>query len=135
SPLGAPCSRPPWGVLTAIDMTTGKKRWEVPLGNLRDLAPFPLWLDLGVPNSGGSLVTESGLTFIGATTDSYIRAFNTETGEMLWQDRLPAGGHATPMTYQLSNGKQYVVIAASGNSYMGSKLGDAIVAYALPGGE
>lgn len=132
SPLGAPCNRPPWGVLTAIDMRTGKKRWEVPLGNLRDLAPFPLWLELGVPNSGGSLVTASGLTFIGATTDSYIRAFNTETGEELWRERLPAGGHATPMTYQLSDGRQFVVIAAGGNEYMRSRLGDAIVAYALP---
>lgn len=132
SPLGAPCNRPPWGVLTAIDMTTGKKAWEVPLGTLRDLAPFPLWLNLGVPNSGGSLVTASGLTFIGAATDSYLRAYATETGEELWKGRLPAGGHATPMSYQLSNGKQYVVIAAAGHQRLGSKTGDALVAYALP---
>ncbi|HUH36580.1 MAG TPA: pyrroloquinoline quinone-dependent dehydrogenase [Spongiibacteraceae bacterium] len=132
SPLGAPCSRPPWGKLIAVDMRSGKKAWEVPLGNLRDLAPFPLWLTLGVPNSGGSLVTASGLTFIGASTDSYFRAFATETGETLWETRLPAGGHATPMTYKLSNGKQYVVIGASGNRFLGSRLGDSLVAYALP---
>jgi len=132
SPLGAPCNRPPWGVLTAIEFPSGKKRWEVPLGNLRDLAPFPLWMNLGVPNSGGSLLTASGLTFIAATTDSYMRAFETASGEELWSDRLPAGGHATPMTFQLQNGSQYVVVAAAGNNYMGSKQGDSLVAYALP---
>lgn len=132
SPLGAPCNRPPWGVLTAIDMRTGAKAWEVPLGSLRDLAPFPLWLDLGVPNSGGSLTTASGLTFIGAATDSYLRAFATDTGEELWKVRLPAGGHATPMSYQLADGKQYIVIAAGGNKHLGSRMGDSIVAYALP---
>lgn len=132
SPLGAPCNRPPWGVLTAVELPSGKKRWEVPLGNLRDLAPFPLWLNLGVPNSGGSLLTGTGLTFIAATTDSYFRAFETATGRELWRDRLPAGGHATPMTYQLANGSQYVVIAAGGNNYMGSKEGDSLVAYAIP---
>lgn len=131
SPLGAPCNRPPWGVLTAIEFPSGKKRWEVPLGNLRDLAPFPLWMNLGVPNSGGSLLTASGLTFIAATTDSYMRAFETATGRELWRDRLPAGGHATPMTFQLENGSQYVVVAAGGNNYMGSKQGDSLVAYAL----
>lgn len=131
SPLGAPCNRPPWGVLTAIDMTTGKKAWEVPLGSTRDLAPFPLWLNLGVPNSGGSMTTASGLTFIGATTDSYIRAFATETGEELWKARLPAGGHATPMSYTGADGAQYVVIAAGGNRMLGSTMGDAIVAFRL----
>lgn len=132
SPLGAPCNRPPWGVLTAIDMTTGKKAWEVPLGSTRDLAPFPLWLDLGVPNSGGSLVTASGLTFIAAASDSYLRAFATETGAELWKARLPAGGHATPMTYTLADGSQYVVIAAGGNRMLGSTMGDALVAFRLP---
>jgi quinoprotein glucose dehydrogenase len=133
SPLGAPCSRPPWGVLAAIDMRTGKKAWEVPLGTLRDLAPFPLWLELGVPNTGGALVTASGLTFIGAATDSYLRAYRTQTGELLWKVRLPAGGNATPMTYRSrAGGRQYVVIAAGGHAHLGSRLGDYIVAYALP---
>lgn len=77
------------------------------------------------------MLTESGLTFIAAATDSYLRAFNTETGDELWKGRLPAGGHATPMSFQLANGSQYIVIAASGNSYMGSKEGDSLGAYAL----
>lgn len=130
SPLGAPCNRPPWGVLTAVDMKTGKKAWEVPLGSTRDLAPFPLWLNIGVPNSGGSLVTASGLTFIGAATDSYLRAFATTTGEELWKARLPAGGHATPMSYRYQ-GRQYVVIAAGGHKHLGSRMGDAVVAFSL----
>jgi len=133
SPLGAPCNRPPWGVLTAIDMRTGKRAWEVPLGTSRDQAPFPIWLKLGVPNTGGALLTASGLTFIGAATDTYLRAFRTDTGEELWKDRLPAGGNATPMTYRLRpDGKQYVVIAAGGHAHLGTKLGDSIVAYTLP---
>lgn len=132
SPFGAPCNRPPWGQLTAIDMTTGKHKWQVPLGSTRDQAPWPLWFDIGVPNTGGSLMTASGITFIGASTDSYFHAFESQTGELLWKDQLPAGGNATPMSYRLPNGKQYVVIAAGGHAHLGSRLGDAIVAYALP---
>jgi quinoprotein glucose dehydrogenase len=132
--LGAPCNRPPWGVLAAYDMTTGKRAWEKPLGSTRDVAPWPLWLDLGVPNQGGSLVTAGGLAFIGASTDGYLRAFRTDTGEMLWKGRLPAGGQATPMTYRLRpDGKQFVVIAAGGHKYLRTKMGDSVVAYTLPG--
>ena len=76
SPFGAPCNPPPWGTLVGIDIGTGDKRWEVPLGTTRGLAPWPVWmfLDEGVPNLGGSIVTASGLAFIAATTDSYLRA-------------------------------------------------------------
>ncbi|MBH1997601.1 MAG: pyrroloquinoline quinone-dependent dehydrogenase [Sphingomonadaceae bacterium] len=133
SPFGAPCNRPPWGTLTAIDLKAGKRLWEVPFGTTRDQAPFPLWLKLGVPNLGGSIVTASGLIFIGAATDNYLRAYDIRTGKQLWRTRLPAGGQATPMTYRLSkNGRQYVVIAAGGHKYLGTGSGDALVAYALP---
>lgn len=133
SPLGAPCNRPPWGTLLAIDLRAGKRLWEVPLGTTRDQAPFPLWLKLGVPNLGGSIITGSGLVFVAATTDNFIRAFSVKNGELLWRARLPAGGQATPMTYRLSrNGRQYVLIAAGGHEYLGTKLGDSLVAYALP---
>jgi len=132
SPLGAPCVKPPWGTLLAIDLNKGERMWEVPLGSTRDMAPFPLWFDWGVPNMGGSVITASGLAFIGATTDNYLRAFDVKTGEKLWEDRLPAGGQATPMTFRLrADGKQYVVIAAGGHKYLGTDLGDALVAYAL----
>lgn len=133
SPFGAPCNRPPWGELTAIDLKAGKVLWKVPFGTTRDQAPPPFWLKLGAPNIGGSIVTASGLVFIGAATDNYLRAYDIRTGEVLWKGRLPAGGQATPMTYRLrKDGRQYVVIAAGGHQYLGTKLGDSLVAYALP---
>jgi quinoprotein glucose dehydrogenase len=133
SPLGAPCNPPPWGTLVGIDLASGDVRWEEPLGTTRDLAPWPLWFRWGVPNLGGSIVTASGLVFIGATTDRFLRAFDIETGAELWKGRLPSAGHATPATYRLRpDGKQYVVIAAGGHQLLGSKAGDSIVAFALP---
>jgi quinoprotein glucose dehydrogenase len=135
SDLGAPCTRPPWGTLVGIDIETGDVRWEVPLGTTRDLAPFPIWalLPHGVPNVGGPITTASGLTFIAATTDHYLRAFDTASGEELWRGRLPTGGQATPMTYRLRrDGRQFVVIAAGGHGLMGVPPGDALVAFALP---
>jgi quinoprotein glucose dehydrogenase len=136
SPLGAPCNPPPWGTLTAVDLATGEIAWDVPLGTTRDLAPFPVWVALGtfgVPNQGGAITTASGLTFIGATTDHYLRAFETRSGEEIWRARLPNGGHATPMTYRLrEDGRQYIVIAAGGHGMLQRIPGDALVAFALP---
>ena len=133
SMFGAPCNAPPWGRLTGIDMTSGKKIWEVPLGTSRDEAPWPLWFPLGVPNQGGAITTASGLTFIAATTDRYFRAFDTSTGKELWRVSLPAAGQSMPMTYRLdSNSKQYVVVSAGGHSALQNKQGDYVIAYALP---
>lgn len=133
SPLGIPCSPPPWGTLIAIDYASGEVRWEVPLGTIEDLAPIPIPWKLGVPNQGGPIATASGLVFIAAAMDDYLRAFDTETGKELWKGRLPAGGQATPMTYRTSkSGKQFVVIAAGGHALMQTRLGDAVVAFALP---
>ena len=133
SPFGAPCNKTPWGTLTAIDLKAGKRLWEVPLGTTRDRAPWPIWWKVGVPNLGGSLVTASGLVFIAATSDDFIRAFDVRNGKEIWRARLPAGGQANPMTYRLSkDGRQFVVIAAGGNKNFGSKMGDSLVAFALP---
>jgi quinoprotein glucose dehydrogenase len=133
SMFGAPCNAPPWGKLAGINMTTGKKVWEVTLGTTRDEAPWPLWFHLGVPNQGGAITTASGLTFIAATTDRYFRAFSTETGKELWRVSLPAAGQSLPMTYRLNeNGKQYVVLSAGGHSALHNKQGDYVIAYALP---
>jgi len=130
SPLGLPCIKPPWGKLVAIHLPTGTIRWEVPFGTTRDLA-YGISLNWGTPSLGGSVLTRSGLIFIGAAMDNYLRAFDIDTGVELWKGRLPAGGQATPMTYEW-NGMQYVLIAAGGHGRLGTKLGDALVAFALP---
>ena len=132
SRLGVPCTRPPWGTLTAVDLASGEKRWEVPFGSTRDMAPWPFWVEWGMPSAGGPIVTRSGLVFIGAAMDDYLRAYHVETGELLWKQRLPAGGQATPMSYRLPGGRQFVVIAAGGHGTMGTTPGDSLLAYALP---
>jgi quinoprotein glucose dehydrogenase len=134
SPVGIPCNPPPWGSLAAIDLERGTIDWQVPLGTVRDIAPVPIPWKLGVPNLGGPLVTRSGLVFVGAAMDDYLRAFDLETGEELFAGRLPAGGQATPMSYRSPSGRQMVVIAAGGHSRAGSRLGDSVVAFALPRG-
>ena len=132
SPFGAPCTQPPWGTLAAVDLRKGTIKWQVPLGTLEDVVPFFIpKKTIGVPNIGGPIVTAGGLIFIGATTDNYLRAFNVSTGKELWRGRLPAGGQATPMTYQ-HNGKQFVVIAAGGHGNAGTDQGDYVIAFTLP---
>lgn len=132
SPLGVPCNAPPWGLLAAVDMKTGAILWREKFGTIEDAAPAIVPnLDLGVPGIGGPIVTAGGLVFIGAAMDDYLRAFDVETGAELWRGRLPAGGQATPMTYEWQ-GVQYVVIAAGGHPGLGSTPGDYVVAFALP---
>lgn len=130
SSWGLPCVKPPWGTLAAVDMAAGRILWQVPLGSTRDLSGLPFGVELGVPGLGGPLVTGSGLVFIGAAMDDYLRAFDIGTGAELWRGRLPAGGQATPMTYQ-SGGRQYVVIAAGGHGRLGTRRGDYLIAFAL----
>ncbi len=133
SPWGLPCSPPPWGTLAAVEADTGRIRWQVPLGTVRELAPVPLPIGWGTPALGGPLTTASGLTFIGATMDSTFRAFDTETGRELWHVTMPASAMATPITYRArAGGRQYVVVAAGGHGKVDKlKLGDTVVAFAL----
>ena len=133
SPLGIPCNPPPWGTLAAVDLDRGTIAWQVPLGTTRDVSPVPIPWKLGVPNLGGPLVTKSGLVFVAAAVDDYLRAFDLGSGQELFAGRLPAGGQATPMSY-LAGHRQHVVIAAGGHQRAGTKLGDAVVAFALPEG-
>jgi len=132
SPLGIPCNPPPWGTLAAIDLDDGSIAWQVPLGTTRDIAPVPIPWKLGVPNLGGPLVTRSGLVFVAAAMDDYLRAFDLETGQELFAGRLPAGGQATPMSYRSPSGRQLVVVAAGGHARAGTRIGDAVVAFGLP---
>jgi quinoprotein glucose dehydrogenase len=126
-------TKPPWGTLAAIDMTTGRLKWEVPLGVMMDPQKHPDAVNWGSINLGGAITTAGGLVFIASSMDGFFRAFDISNGNILWQSMLPAGGQATPMTYEL-NGRQYVVIAAGGHGKLGTKLGDYLVAYALDQG-
>ena len=126
--LGFPINTPPWGTLTAINLNTGKRLWQIPLGE------FPTLQKKGIPptgtdNYGGPLVTGSGLIFIAATPDKKIKAFDKQTGKLLWENDLPAPGYASPSTYAI-DGKQYIVIACGGGK-LGSKSGDKYVAFAI----
>ena len=130
-PSGLPCSPPPFGALVAIDLNTGKRAWDVPLGDPSTLKPELAAVSttpLGTPNLGGPILTAGGVVFIGAAMDHALRAFDIETGRELWKGPLPGGARATPMTYQ-SGGRQFVVIAVGGGDDWGQ--GDYVVAFAL----
>lgn len=129
---GYPGGKPPWGLLSAVDLGTGDIRWQVPLGEYRELTARGL-PQTGTPNMGGSIATAGGLVFIGATKDERFRAFDAATGRVLWEAALPFGGYATPATYA-AGGRQFVVIAAGGGGKLATPAGDAIVAFAIPEG-
>jgi quinoprotein glucose dehydrogenase len=120
-----PCTPPPWGTVVALDLFSGQKVWDVPLGSL-----LP-GQKTGAINFGGLIATAGGLIFTAASWDGHLRAFEAGSGKEIWSYELPAGGQATPMTYTL-NGKQYVVIAAGGHGTFGTKQGDYLLAFALP---
>jgi quinoprotein glucose dehydrogenase len=125
SKSGLPCNAPPWGTILAVDLFTGKKVWDVPIGS---------WIPgqkSGTITLGGPIATAGGLVFSASTMDNKIYAFDSTTGAELWSFELPAGGQATPMTYTL-NGKQYLVIAAGGHCKLGTKQGDFVLAFTLP---
>jgi quinoprotein glucose dehydrogenase len=133
SPLGLPCKEPAWGYVAGVDMKTHNVVWRKRIGTIRDSLPgiqLPP-LKIGVPMLGGPVSTAGNLMFIAGTQDNYLRAFNVTNGDEVWKARLPAGGQATPMTYE-ANGKQYVVIMAGGHGSFGTKMGDYLIAYALP---
>ncbi len=131
SPVGLPCMHPPWGYIAAIDLGTMKVAWQRINGTIRDTAPVPIPLKMGVPMLGGPMTTAGGVAFLTSTMDDYIRAYDVRTGRQLWQDRLPAGGQSTPMTYA-AGGRQFVVTAAGGHGSFHTRRGDYVIAYALP---
>jgi quinoprotein glucose dehydrogenase len=135
SPLGLPCQRPPWGSISGIDLRTRRLLWTRPFGSTYDNGPLGMALHIaapaGVPNQGGAVVTASGLTFIAATIDAFLRGFDTSTGQELWRSRLPTSGQASPISYTV-DGRQYVVVVAGGHALLRTPPGDYVIAFALP---
>ncbi|MFK3740845.1 membrane-bound PQQ-dependent dehydrogenase, glucose/quinate/shikimate family [Massilia sp. TN1-12] len=135
SPLGFPCQAPPWGYVAAVDLKTMKKVWMHKNGTTRDSAPVPIALPLGVPSLAGMMTTGGGVAFLSGTLDYYLRGYDVRNGKEIWKARLPAGGQATPMSYVSDKtGKQYVVVMAGGHGSLGTRMGDEMVAFALPDG-
>lgn len=134
---GLLCKEPPYGGIMAVDLNTREVLWDQPFGLATRNGPFGipsmLPIPIGTPNNGGAVVTAGGLVFIAAATDNLIRAIDIGTGEVLWQDELPAGGQANPAMYEV-DGRQYLVINAGGHSFMETPIGDYFIAYALPEG-
>jgi quinoprotein glucose dehydrogenase len=125
------CQQPPWGLLTAVNVHTGEFAWRVPLG-VTDSLPADKQ-KTGRPGNGGTIATAGGLVFVGATDDSRFRAFDAKTGMEVWTYKLNGAAQATPMTYQGRDGRQYVVIAATGGGFFNNPTtDDSIMAFALP---
>ncbi|MEJ5111301.1 membrane-bound PQQ-dependent dehydrogenase, glucose/quinate/shikimate family [Erwinia billingiae] len=137
SSLGIPCIAPPWGRMVGVDLKTGKTEWLRRVGTTKNLnttflpGRFPIGFPMGMVAHGGPLTTAGDVVFHAATADNFFRAYDTSTGKLLWETELPAGGQATPSTYMGADNKQYVVIAAGGHGSLGTKTGDAVVAYRL----
>lgn len=131
SPIGVPCQQPPWGTVAGADLTTGKIAYQRKNGTVQDLSPIPVKFELGVPGIGGPMITKGGVAFLSAATEDNFRAYDLKTGKVLWNERIPAGGQATPMTYLNSKGEQMVVLVAGGHGSVGTKIGDYVLAYKL----
>ena len=127
-----PCQNPPFGELVAVDLASGDIAWRSVLGRIESLEAIGV-RDTGTLNLGGSIATAGGLVFIGATNDSRFRAFDSKTGKLLWETKLEASAHSSPITYMGRDGRQYVaVMAAGGGAFLGGGLSNTLVAFALP---
>jgi glucose dehydrogenase len=126
-----PCQQPPWGQLWAINVNTGDVAWKVPLGVIDELDAKGVH-NTGALNYGGTISTAGGLVFIGATDDQHFRAFDAADGKVLFDTKLETGAYTTPMTFEGKDGRQYVVIVATGGSYYDRTSGDSVIAFALP---
>jgi quinoprotein glucose dehydrogenase len=140
SPLGTPCTAPPWGLIAGVDLTSGKVLWSKPLGKPRDIGPLGVPtmtpITIGTPAAGGAVTTRGGLVFIGGAAEHTFRALDTATGRELWSSRLCTSANATPITYRSPvSGRHFVVVAEGGRPHYGTKPGTKLVAFALPSSE
>jgi len=126
-----PCQQPPWGQLWAIDVNTGDVAWKRPFGTIDELEAKGVY-GTGALNFGGSITTAGGLLLIAASDDQKFRAFASRTGKELWSVKLETGSYTTPMTFEGKNGKQYIIVVATGGSYYDRTAGDSVIAFALP---
>ncbi|MCU1326078.1 MAG: Quinoprotein glucose dehydrogenase [Bryobacterales bacterium] len=125
-----PCQQPPWGTLTAVNVNTGEFAWRVPLGVTDSLPPGKQ--NTGRPGNGGTIATAGGLVFVGATDDARFRAFDAKTGKEVWTYQLKGAAQATPITFQGKDGRQYVVITATGGGFFNNPVtDDSVIAFAL----
>jgi quinoprotein glucose dehydrogenase len=135
SSLNQPCIAPPWGFISGIDLRTTEVIWSRPFGTGYDAGPMGIAshtkFEIGTPSDATGVITAGGVTIIGAAIDNFMRVFNSQTGELLWEYRLPAGNQAAPLSY-IQNGRQYVVAVVGGHDRIPTKLGDSIIAWALP---
>ena len=126
-----PCQQPPWGQLWAIDVNTGDVAWKKPFGTIEELEAKGVY-GTGALNFGGSITTAGGLLLIAASDDQKFRAFASRSGKELWSVKLETGSYTTPMTFEGKNGKQYIIVIATGGSYYDRTAGDSVIAFALP---
>ncbi len=127
-----PCSKPPFGEMIAIDLPSGDVKWRSPLGRIEELEAQGV-KDTGSVNMGGSIATAGKLLFIGAANDSRFRAYDSRNGKLLWEVKLEASAHTSPITYLGRDGRQYVtVMAAGGGGFLGGGSSNTLVAFALP---
>ena len=131
SPIGVPCQQPPWGFVAAASLQNGKIYYQRKNGTIRNMNPLGLAIKMGVPGIGGPMITGSGVVFMAAAVDNNFRAYDLDSGDVLWNVEIPAGGQATPMTYLNSQGEQMVVLVAGGHGSVGTTLGDYVLAYKL----
>lgn len=135
SPLGLLCNKPPWGVLTVIDIAREQQVWQVPHGTVRDVSPVPIPIRYGVPGLGAPIITSTGVILVAGAAENVIRALDVDSGEELWQHRLPATPLATPMSYTVASDagevNSFVIIAAGGHGRAPAHMGDYLVAFSL----
>jgi quinate dehydrogenase (quinone) len=136
SPIGVPCTEPPFGTITAVDLNTRKIVWQVPAGTAEKLGPFGMAshmpMPVGMPTYAGTMTTAGGLVFFAGFQDYHIRAYDAQTGSEVWSYPLPVGSSATPMSYiSPKTGRQYIVLEVGGASHS-PDTADYIMAFALP---